>query len=85
MNIISIDLGTTNIKVAIYNCSLSLITLLSEPVTYDRNNDFVEFDVNEYFNKIISMIRHAAAEGKKFNNEEVGESASPDKLSLLLY
>lgn len=73
MNIISIDLGTTNIKAAIYNCSLSLITLLSESVTYDRDNDFVEFDANEYFNKIISMIRHASAEGKKFNNEEVGE------------
>lgn len=64
MNIISIDLGTTNVKVSIYDQSLHPLTTLSEPVHYFRNHDIVEFDCHSYFSTIESLIKKAAAFGK---------------------
>ena len=63
MNIISIDLGTTNIKVSVYDQKLHLIATLSETVQYDRNGNFVEFDSDRYFHSIEDMIRKAAGTG----------------------
>lgn len=71
MNIISIDLGTTNIKVSAYDKQLHTLTVLSETVTYDRNGDFVEFDCQHYFSSIIKMVRQAAAAGKDANGQDV--------------
>ena len=63
MNIISIDLGTTNIKVSVYDQKLHPIATLSETVQYDRDGDFVEFDCDMYFRSIEEMIRKAAGAG----------------------
>ena len=71
MNIISIDLGTTNIKVSVYDQKLHLIATLSETVQYDRNGNFVEFDSDRYFHSIEDMIRKAAGTGKDANAEDV--------------
>ena len=67
MNIISIDLGTTNIKVSVYDQKLHLIATLSETVQYDRNGNFVEFDSDRYFHSIEDMIRKAAGTGKAWD------------------
>jgi sugar (pentulose or hexulose) kinase len=50
-------LGTTNIKVAIFDDQLQNIGLESENVTYLRNNDFIEFDAEAYFATVISTIQ----------------------------
>lgn len=73
MNIISIDLGTTNIKAAIYDHNLHMLCLLSEPVTYDRDGDFVEFDPASYFSMILTLIQKAASFGKTKNGEDVSQ------------
>ena len=39
-----IDLGSTNIKIAIYSEDFKLIDRQSRPVEYIRENGFVEFD-----------------------------------------
>lgn len=71
MNIIAIDLGTTNIKVSIYDEKLTLLSLLSETVTYQQTDDMVEFDPTEYFNRIQSMVEQLALQGKKHNQQNV--------------
>ncbi|MFD1091620.1 FGGY-family carbohydrate kinase [Providencia vermicola] len=71
MNIIAIDLGTTNIKVSIYDSKLTLLSLLSETVTYQQTDDRVEFDPNDYFNRIQSMVKQSALLGKNHNQHNV--------------
>ena len=44
MYYIGVDLGSTNIKVALYNQDMSLIDRQSYPVDYIRENGFVESD-----------------------------------------
>ena len=39
-----IDLGSTNIKIAIYNEDFCLVDRQSRPVEYIRDGGFVEFD-----------------------------------------
>ena len=56
MNFISIDLGTTNIKVAAYDSSLKELAIESEPVEYFRDGDMIEFNPAEYFTKIKGAI-----------------------------
>lgn len=73
MNIISVDLGTTNIKTAIYDQTLQMLHLLSEPVTYQKNGDFVEFDAEQYFSLVLSMIQKAAAYGWQNNRKKVAQ------------
>ena len=43
-NILSIDLGTTNVKTAVYDSSLNELGIESEAVSYNSEGDFVEFD-----------------------------------------
>ncbi len=51
-----IDLGSTNIKVAIYDQEFQLIDRQSRPVKYIREGGFVEFDANAYFAALISLL-----------------------------
>ncbi len=73
MNIISVDLGTTNIKTAVYDQQLQMLHLLSEPVTYQKNGDFVEFDAESYFSLVLSMIQKAAACAWRLNRKRVAQ------------
>ncbi len=51
-----IDLGSTNIKVAIYDKSFVLIDRKSRPVEYIRDNGFVEFNAEDYFQTLVSLL-----------------------------
>lgn len=73
MNIVSVDLGTTNIKAAVYDSSVKLIDLVSEPVIYDRRGNMVEFDAEHYANGIITLIRKAAQSGFIHNGQTVSQ------------
>jgi sugar (pentulose or hexulose) kinase len=48
-HIISLDLGTTNVKVALYNSKLEEIDVHSRKVKYSVKGDFVEFDPESYW------------------------------------
>jgi sugar (pentulose or hexulose) kinase len=54
-----IDLGSTNIKVAIYTQKMKLVDRQSYPVDYIRGNGFVEFDADLYCNNIMKLIEKA--------------------------
>lgn len=56
MGYISIDLGSTNLKVALYDRNFNCIEQLSTPMNYQKKDSFVEFDVDEYFDEIKKLI-----------------------------
>ena len=57
MYYIGVDLGSTNIKVAIYTDKMELIDRQSVPVNYIRENGFVEFDAGLYIDGLTALIR----------------------------
>ena len=56
MGCIAIDLGSTNIKVAVYSDELQIEAWQSNPVQYIRDGSRVEFDIIDYGNTVIKMI-----------------------------
>ena len=53
---IGVDLGSTNIKAALYDSKLQLIDRQSKPVEYIRENGFVEFNTAEYCNILVELL-----------------------------
>ena len=51
-----IDLGSTNIKAAIYDDNFNLIDRQSRPVVYIRDNGFVEFDAYAYCQELTQLL-----------------------------
>ena len=56
---IGIDLGSTNIKAAIYDKEFHLIDRQSRPVEYIREDGFVEFDAKLYCQQLVEQIGRA--------------------------
>ena len=56
MYYIGIDLGSTNMKVAIYTQEMKLVDRQSCPVNYIRENGFVEFDADLYCKDLMALI-----------------------------
>ena len=56
MYYIGVDLGSTNIKVALYTQDMKLVNRQSYPVDYIRKNGFVEFDADKYFKSLTDLI-----------------------------
>ena len=69
---IGIDLGSTNIKAAIYDKSFKLIDRQSRPVEYIRDNGFVEFDAALYCAQLVGLLEDTL---KKNNIKSVSEIA----------
>ena len=53
---IGVDLGSTNIKAAIYDKEFNLIDRQSRPVNYIRDHGFVEFDAVEYYEDLVGLL-----------------------------
>lgn len=53
---IGVDLGSTNMKAAIYNGNMMLVDRQSLPVSYIRENGFVEFDPEQYFEDLLQLL-----------------------------
>ena len=53
---LGVDLGSTNIKAAIYDGSMQLVGQQSRPVEYLRENGFVEFDAERYYDELAALI-----------------------------
>jgi len=63
MKLIAVDLGSTNIKTAIYNEDLKLCGSASAPVVYDRSGVRVEFDAVQYAGSLLSMLAEHVSTG----------------------
>ena len=53
---IGVDLGSTNIKVALYDETFKMLNSLSTPVEYQREGGIVEFDAWEYCGNLTRML-----------------------------
>ena len=61
MNYITVDLGSTNIKVGLFNEKLRCLEYKSSAVKYIRNHAFVEFDADLYAQTVMDLIRDLKA------------------------
>lgn len=57
---IGVDLGSTNIKAALYDENMTLIDRQSRPVSYIRDGGFVEFDAQSYCRELIGLLASMA-------------------------
>ena len=86
---IGIDLGSTNIKAAIYDGEFNLIDRQSRGVEYIREKGFVEFDAFKYCQELtglledmcksnhVTCVRHMAFTGQAESLVVVGEDGKP--------
>ncbi len=65
---IGVDLGSTNLKAALYDENLSCIAQKSAPVAYIRQGEFVEFDAKQYGDTLLKLL-------KQLSEEKPGEVA----------
>ena len=61
---LGIDLGSTNIKAAVYSGEMQLIDRRSKPVAYLREQGFVEFDAEAYVQDLLRLIRELREENQ---------------------
>lgn len=78
-----IDLGSTNIKVAIYDRDFKLVDRQSRPVSYIRENGFVEFDARTYFQELLALLREMVVANKISTIEEVALTGQAESLVIL--
>ena len=55
MNYLAVDLGTTNIKIALYDENLKCLTRDGETAHYEQQEGFVEFNADVYADAIMDM------------------------------
>ena len=56
MAFLGIDLGSTNLKAALYDDDLCLMDSLADPVPYIREGGFVEFDADACFERLMDIV-----------------------------
>ena len=59
---IGIDLGSTNLKAALYDENLTLLGQKSYPVSYLREGGFVEFEILPYYESLLKLLKELLAE-----------------------
>lgn len=59
---IGIDLGSTNLKVVLYDNNMRAVARKASPVVYQRENGFVEFDAKTYVNGLLDLLCELAEE-----------------------
>jgi sugar (pentulose or hexulose) kinase len=64
MLIYAVDLGTTNLKVALYDEEMSRLAVASAGAVYTRTGPRVEFDPEAYMSTVIELIRDCAKQSE---------------------
>ena len=54
---IGVDLGSTNLKAALYDDDFVCVAQKGAPVEYIRDANFVEFDASAYFDALVSLLK----------------------------
>lgn len=80
---IGIDLGTTNIKVALYSGSMELLDRQSRPVSYFRENAFVEFDILRYQDTLLALLRSVIERNCVHNIAQIAFTGQAESLVVL--
>jgi len=69
MGFITVDLGTTNVKVAIYDKDLNIVNITSSNIEYRRKDEIVEFDADEYYRVVAKTIKECCGGFLASSNE----------------
>ena len=80
---IGIDLGSTNIKAAIYNKDFKLIDRQSRPVEYIRENGFVEFDAALYCAQLAGLLEDMLKKNKVKSVREIAFTGQAESLVVV--
>ena len=80
---LGIDLGSTNIKAAIYDKDFRLIDRQSRPVSYIRENGFVEFDAFVYCQELIGLLQQMVRENGVTHIRELAFTGQAESLVVL--
>ena len=85
MYYIGIDLGTTNLKAAVYDQDFRCIGAETEPVAYEKEGDRVEFDAEEYFRSLTRVVGRLFASGRAVPEEvrSIGLTGQAETLIVL--
>ena len=78
-----IDLGSTNIKAAIYDKNFNLIDRQSRPVNYIRENGFVEFDAYAYCRDLIGLLADMVQKNHVQNLRQIAFTGQAESLVVL--
>ncbi len=78
-----IDLGSTNIKAAIYDEKFNLIDRQSRPVNYIRENGFVEFDAYAYYRDLIGLLGEMVQKNHVKNLRQIAFTGQAESLVVL--
>lgn len=80
---LGIDLGSTNIKAALYDIDMNLIDRQSIPVSYIRENGFVEFDALEYAQNLVELLKGMLFENKVNSVSEIAFTGQAESLVVV--
>jgi len=80
---IGVDLGSTNIKAAIYDKEFCLIDRQSRPVNYIRDNGFVEFDAVKYCDDLIGLLGDMMQSNGVSHVDEIAFTGQAESLVVL--
>ncbi len=80
---IGIDLGSTNIKAAAYDRNLNLIDMRSRPVVYIRENGFVEFDAEKYYDELVALLHDIVTANKIQSIAEMAFTGQAESLVVV--
>ncbi len=78
-----IDLGSTNIKIAVYDKDFTLIDRQSRPVEYIREHGFVEFDAVSYLGTLTSLLSSMVRENAITSIEQIAFTGQAESLVVL--
>lgn len=70
MIFISIDLGTTNTKISLYNESLTLLYSITNEVNYIESSIRYEIDPDEYYQQLLFLVNNAIIKTKNISKNE---------------
>jgi len=80
---IGVDLGSTNIKAAIYDRNFNLVDRQSRPVNYIRENGFVEFDAYVYCRDLIGLLADMIKANHLHHVDEIAFTGQAESLVVL--
>ena len=78
-----IDLGSTNIKIAVYSEDFKLIDRQSRPVEYIRENGFVEFDAVTYCEILVDLLQSMVRENGIKSVRQIAFTGQAESLVVL--
>lgn len=81
MAYIGVDLGSTNIKAALYDDSVKRVALCTREIEYFREDKRVEFNADQYFRTVIDLLNELNRHGLPI--EEITLTGQAESLVLL--